>query len=58
MKTFITCILAIAGIYILPGCISVKTQRPANPQVTTTTTEQTTSSRPHTTTVETKTLRY
>jgi PBP1b-binding outer membrane lipoprotein LpoB len=46
---------ALAGIFFLSGCISVKTQRPAAPTTVTRTTEQTTVRNPHSTTTETQT---
>lgn len=54
MKTTIICLLALGGISCLSSCISVTKQEPTT---RTTTTEETTLSRPHATTVETQTTR-
>jgi len=55
MKTTIICLLALGGVGSLSSCISVTKREPVTR--TTTTTEQTTMSRPHTQTVETQTTR-
>ncbi len=56
MKKTILSSIAMAGILVLPACVTVKHKEPAT-HTTTTTSEQTTLVRPGAGTVETKTLR-
>ena len=56
MKTIITSILGLGGLLLISACTTVEQPRPA-PRTTSTTTEQTTISRPLSSTVETQTTR-
>lgn len=58
MKNLIVTFVALAGPLFMTSCVSVRPQVQHTPQVTTTTTEETTvRNRPGTTTVETQNVR-
>lgn len=56
VKTSILCSIALGGFLLMSACVTVKQKEPVT-RTTTTTSEQTTLTRPGAGTVETKTLR-
>jgi len=58
MKYLIICLVALTGPLVMSSCVNVRPQRDHTPQVTSTTTEETTvRNRPSSTTVETQNVR-
>ena len=57
MKLTIISLIAVATLSLTTGCVTVKREGEPRTHSTTTTTEQTTLSRPHSSAVETQTVR-